>query len=81
MARAHRTSKGGRTANLGGAGKFVATQVRLPVLLHARIVLLAHTEGFALNAYVVKLLELATAERRQPSLFPEEGKVTDEPSR
>jgi len=79
MARAYTTSKGGRTTKLGA--KFVATQVRLPAVLHARIVLLAHTEGFALNAYVVKLLELATSERRQPSLFPEPKEPTDEPSR
>lgn len=54
----------------------VVTQLRLPAVLHARIVLLAHDDGMAMNAWLVSKLEAIVATLVQPSLFPKEEKPT-----
>lgn len=53
----------------------VATQLRLPPLLHARLVRLAHQDHVGLNAYIVAALEAHVAQQIQRTLFP----MRDEP--
>jgi predicted HicB family RNase H-like nuclease len=51
----------------------VITQLRLPELLHARIVVLAHQDNRAMNAWIVDKLEALVATLVQPTLFPKES--------